>query len=217
MITPRPTSSHRRAYDYLRSDVLVNPEVQGTFISEQEVAKGAGVSRTPVREALRVLNAEGLVELIPNRGAFVPRITTKQIRDLFAFRKLLECHAAETCLENGIDPTPGMLHALEQQSELIASTAEDSSFRFIALDREFHFHLMQAADNGEITQTYERLETRQRVIGAAALAHPSRRADVCREHRAIVDALASGDAEAVRRAIHSHLTITENVLRGDSA
>lgn len=217
MDTIRRTSSHRRAYDYLRSDVLVKPEVQGTFLSEQEVAEGAGVSRTPVREALRVLNAEGLVELIPNRGAFVPRLTTKQIHDLFEFRKLLECHAAETCLENGLDPTPGMLSALERQSQLISSDDDDAGFRFIAFDREFHFHLMQAADNDEITQTYERIETRQRMVGAAALTHRSRRADVCDEHRAIVDALLTGDIDAVREAIGSHLAITENVLRGDSA
>ncbi|MBK0419580.1 GntR family transcriptional regulator [Leucobacter sp. CSA1] len=213
MHSPRRVSSHQLAYDYLRSEVLVDPSVQGTFLSEQEIAEGAGVSRTPVREAFRVLASEGLVELIPHRGAFVPRVTTKQVGDLFEFRRVLECYAAEVILAKGIDPTPDMVSALERQQELVGSSDGDATIRFIALDREFHFHLMKAADNAEIEQTYERISTRQRVIGARALNHPSRRSDVCAEHRAIVDAIRSGDLQAAREAISAHLAITESVLR----
>ena len=75
-------SGRERAYRHLRETVLVDPAVQGTFLNEVDLAQDIGVSRTPVREALLLLVAEGLVEMVPKRGAYVPPLSGRQIREL---------------------------------------------------------------------------------------------------------------------------------------
>src|SRR4051812_21008556 len=90
-----------RAYEYLKSTVLTDPGVQGEFLSEQEIADNVGVSRTPVREALLMLAAEGLVQLVPKRGAYIAPLTGKELRELVELRGVLERFAAEKALADG--------------------------------------------------------------------------------------------------------------------
>src|SRR5436305_3305361 len=75
-------SGRERAYRHLRETVLVDPAVQGTFLNEVDLAQAIGVSRTPVREALLLLVSEGQVEMVPKRGAYVPPLSGRQIREL---------------------------------------------------------------------------------------------------------------------------------------
>lgn len=72
-------ASRDRAYAYLHDEVLADPASQGTFLNEQHIAERIGVSRTPVREAMLLLAAHGLVEMVPKRGTYVPRLTARQI------------------------------------------------------------------------------------------------------------------------------------------
>ncbi|WP_157736381.1 GntR family transcriptional regulator [Corynebacterium suranareeae] len=211
---PRATSQ-RRAYDYLCTKVLVDPSRQGQFLNEQELAEEIGVSRTPIREALRTLASEGLVEQIANRGTFVPVITKKQILDVMELRDLLEHHAASMSISKGKPPIDQMRATLRQQEEILKDPQATDSIEFIRLDREFHFHLLKACDNDEIIQTYDRLRVRQRAMGVQALYAVSRWREVCEEHEQIVNALESGDLEQVNRTISKHLEMTTAVLLAD--
>src|SRR6476660_2340803 len=101
-------SGSEKAYAYLRENILIDPEVQGKFLNEQELAAEIGVSRTPVREALLLLVSDGLVELIPQRGAYVPVITGRQIAELFELRGVLERHVAATTIKAGTVPLAEM-------------------------------------------------------------------------------------------------------------
>ncbi len=83
-------SGREKAYAYLRENILIDPEVQGKFLNEQELAAEIGVSRTPVREALLLLVSDGLVELIPQRGAYVPPVTGREMSELMELRGVLE-------------------------------------------------------------------------------------------------------------------------------
>lgn len=204
-------TNHARAYEFLRDSVLVDPRNQGTFINEQEVAEELGCSRTPVREALRVLSSEGLVEFIPNRGTYIPVISDKQIADLMELRKILECHAAGKAIRNDQRPSLKMGEILEKQEKLLQEP--DASFiEFIALDREFHFVLLSAAENSEILNTADRIQVRQRIVGTEALFRRQRWEDVCAEHQAIVDGLNAKDMVRVNEAISAHLDKTQEVL-----
>jgi DNA-binding GntR family transcriptional regulator len=93
--------------------------MQGKFVNEQELARDIGVSRTPVREALLLLVAGGLIELIPNRGALIPVISGRQIAELFELRGILERHAAASTIAAGTVPQAMMEQALKEQRELI--------------------------------------------------------------------------------------------------
>lgn len=203
-------SGRERAYQHLRTTVLTNPAVTGTFVNEQQVATAVGVSRTPVREALLMLAAEDLVQLVPHRGAFVAPIPGRQVAELIEARGLIECWAATTCLAAGRPPVAGMTAVLEKQRAIVTDGDAQS---FIDLDRHFHELLVDAADNSVVGRLYETLRARQVLLGVAALQRSeSRRQDVLDEHQAIVDALASADPDGAEAAILRHLDTSRDVL-----
>jgi DNA-binding GntR family transcriptional regulator len=205
-------SGRERAYRHLRETVLVDPAVQGTFLNEVDLAQDIGVSRTPVREALLLLVAEGLVEMVPKRGAYVPPLSGRQIRELMELRTLLEQHAASVTLAQHSVPLETMRAALAEQERLL--TAEPCDAReFIEWDRRFHQSLVDAAGNELIARTYAGLRTRQVRVGVAALFRAiDRQRAVCAEHGRIVDALESGDEAAAHAAISEHLRITQQLF-----
>src|SRR5690348_14465854 len=91
-------SGREKAYEYLKDTLLTDPAAQGQFISEQDVADRVGVSRTPVREALLLLAAEDLVQLVPKRGAYVAPVSGREVAELIELRGMVERHAAERVL-----------------------------------------------------------------------------------------------------------------------
>jgi DNA-binding GntR family transcriptional regulator len=191
--------------------VLVDPAVQGTFLNEVELAQDVGVSRTPVREALLLLAADGLIEMVPKRGAYVPPLSGRQIKELMELRTLLEQHAASVTLANRSVPVAAMRAALAEQESLLTGDAHDNDAarEFIEWDRQFHQALVDAAGNELIARTYAGLRTRQVRVGVAALFRTTdRQRAVCAEHERIVEALAANDEDAAREAISDHLRIT---------
>lgn len=203
-------SGRDRAYQYLRTRVLTDPAKLGTFINEQAIASVVGVSRTPVREALLMLAAEDLVQLVPNRGAFIAPVPSRQIAEMMQARGLIECWAAATCLESGSAPVEAMQSALDRQTAMMVTGAAQE---FIELDREFHVLLVDAAGNSVLDRLYETLRARHVLLGVAALEHSgTRREEVIAEHDAIVKALRAGDREASEHAIRQHLDSTRDLL-----
>jgi len=195
-------SGRAKAYDYLKNTVLADPDAEGGFISEQEIAERVGVSRTPVREALLQLAAEELVQLVPNRGAYIAPLTGRDLRDLVELRGLLERFAAQRVLTSGAAPWQAMQDVLDQQARCDDPAAAKE---FIELDAHFHTLLVEAAGNSMLSRTYAALRARQVRAGLVALRRSgTRHAEVIREHQAIVTALADGEVEAAQAAIDAH-------------
>ncbi|OYO03159.1 GntR family transcriptional regulator [Enemella evansiae] len=215
METPEaaPTTGRLRAYEYLRDNILTDPDRHGTFLNEQELASEIGVSRTPVREALLLLVADDLVELIPQRGAYIPKVGPREVSDLFEVRRVVEKHAASITIDESTVPGRAMGDLLGRQQEL--EVDDHASFKeFITLDRDFHQALVDAAGNRLFASLYAKLRARQMLVGIeAVLWHPNRMASVCAEHQAILDALIDGDLPAAHRAIDDHLSTTRGLVR----
>ncbi|MBC3190363.1 GntR family transcriptional regulator [Pseudonocardia sp. C8] len=209
-------SGRARALQYLREEVLADPDVQGSFLNEVDLAKRIGVSRTPVREALLLLVADGLVEMLPGRGAYVPPMSGREIRELMEIRALFEKHAAARTIEAGTAPVAEMRALLDEQHTIATSGdtgSADAATEFVGLDVRFHQALIDAADNVMISRSYAALRVRQRRVGVAALFRATdRQLAVCSEHERIVDALAGGDVERAGKAIDAHLDCTLQVL-----
>ncbi|MEV8372450.1 GntR family transcriptional regulator [Kribbella sp. NPDC056861] len=204
-------SGRDRAYQYLRGTVLSDPAVSGTFINEQAVATEVGVSRTPVREALLMLAAEDLVQLVPHRGAFVAPVPGREIAEMMQARGVIESWAAVTCLASPVGaPVEPMAAVVEQQRAIVeAGDAKE----FIELDSQFHALLVEAAGNTVLGRLYDSLRARHVLLGVVALQRSTtRRQDVLAEHQAIVDGLASGDAAIAEAAILRHLDTTGSIL-----
>ncbi|TCC33574.1 GntR family transcriptional regulator [Kribbella sindirgiensis] len=203
-------SGRDRAYQYLRGTVLSDPAVSGTFINEQVVATEVGISRTPVREALLMLAAEDLVQLVPHRGAFVAPLPGREIAELMQARGVIECWAASTSLAADAAPVEAMNDVLEQQRAIVE---QGDAKAFIELDSKFHALLVEAGGNSVLGRLYDNLRSKHVLLGVVALQRSAtRRQDVLAEHQAIVDGLAAGEPAAAEKAILSHLGTTGSVL-----
>lgn len=206
-------SGREKAYLYVRDQVLTSPAATGSFLSEQDLATKIGVSRTPVREALLMLQAEGLVEMVPKRGAHVPAMSGRQIAELMELRGVLERHAASRALTSGRVPLESMRAALAEQEALATGASVDAARAFIDWDGRFHQLLIDSAGSELLSTTYAGLRARQLRVGLTALFSASdRQHNVCAEHQAIIDALEVGDEGLVHEKINSHLEVTLQIL-----
>lgn len=205
-------SNAKKAYDYIRGELLIDPRSHGSFINEQAVADAIGISRTPVREALRILASEGLVEQIPNRGTMIPIITRKQVNDIMDLRIMLEIFAATRVIRSETSPAQALENIIAQQEEIAAQADVSRVKEFVALDQKFHATILHYSDNSELSRAYERISIRQWMIGAKALYRVERWPSVVKEHRKIKDAILSGDVVAVEDAVRAHLSGTRESL-----
>ncbi len=203
-------SGRELAYAHLKDTVLSDPSMQGQFVNEQALADEIGVSRTPIREALLLLAAEELVQLVPKRGAYIAPIGGREIGELFEIRTMIECYAARRAVELDAVPLAEMRGQLDEQREL----GEDQAREFIDHDHRFHSALVAAVGNEMLSKTYDGLRARQIRAGVEALFRSDgRRKSVLSEHEAICSALAAGDPEAATAAITEHLSATRRVLQ----
>ncbi|MEU6097154.1 GntR family transcriptional regulator [Streptomyces sp. NPDC047079] len=203
-------SGREKAYAYLKETVLTDPAMQGEFLSEQDIADRIGVSRTPIREALLLLAAEDLVELVPKRGARVAPLSGREIRELMELRGIVERYAAQQVVGADRAPVRELDELLERQ-RLLGSP--EQAKEFIDVDHLFHATLVSAVGNALLDRHYDGLRSRQVRAGVVALFNQQGRQEaVVDEHQAILDALAAGDAEAACAAIDNHLQSTLKVL-----
>jgi DNA-binding GntR family transcriptional regulator len=200
-----------RAYQHLKQRILSREYAGGSLLTEGEVADAVGVSRTPVREAMLRLAAEGLLRLYPKRGALVVSVGADEVRDILEARELLETHAVELVLDVA-DET--LVQELADRLEDMRSFAAVRDVpRFIQADRDFHRAMVAAGGNDILTHLYDSLRDRQLLVGAVLMrGAPARISSAVQEHADILDAVTSGDRAALRQAVMTHLaTVSTNV------
>ena len=209
--SPAPgVSGRERAYRYVRDEVLRRPESTGTFLSEQGIASLLGTSRTPVREALLRLQAEGLVEVMPKRGVYVAPMSRRQITEVLDLRRVLEGHAAAQAMARNFVPINALRQTVLEQNSVNVRASRTAALRFFELDRRFHQDLVDAAGSDLLSRTYAHLRIRQLRFGGATLCtNPHRQRRVCDEHLAIIDALDRNDDTQVQAMIANHLDSTQ--------
>ena len=199
------------AYHWLKDHIAGLPRDRSTFLTETAVAAEAGVSRTPVREALLRLESEGLVQIQPKKGAFVPAISDAEVETTMQARLVVEQWAAVQVTDSaGAGLLPQLRQLLGQQTALLD---ESDPRAFIEADRSFHRVIVQAAGNPELAAFYESLRDRQIRMGLQAVTRrPDRGQSVIDEHDAIVAAIVAGDPDLAEQAVTLHLSNTLQLL-----
>ncbi|MBM9505867.1 GntR family transcriptional regulator [Actinacidiphila acididurans] len=205
-----------RVYSHVKSGVLDRRYEGGTLLTEGDLADAVGVSRTPVREALLRLEAEGLLKLYPKKGALVLPVSAQEIADVVETRLLVERHAVAKVV--GAVPA-GLIARLEdslaEQRELAAS---GDLAAFAAADRGFHAEIVRAAGNRILAHLYDQLRDRQLRMGVATMhAEPSRVALTVAEHTEILDALRAGAAEEAESVVEQHISRVKVLLAGSAS
>lgn len=208
--SPAGLTAPEIAYQWITAFIAGLPRDEETFLNEATLAQATGTSRTPVREALLRLEAEGFIRRVPHKGAYVPPITDQEVRANLQARSVVERWAVDACRHSD-QATLDVLQGIIDQQRLAASDPG----RFIELDTEFHNTIVRAAGNPVLSEFYASLRQRQLRIGIQAISTANGRTDeVLTEHQAIVNGLAGCDLTMTCAAIDSHLDATRRATIG---
>ncbi|WAH36528.1 GntR family transcriptional regulator [Alicyclobacillus dauci] len=209
MATQRRTTAKERAYQYLKACIIDETFKQDSFLTEEEVAQNLGISRTPVREAFLLLEAEGFVNLFPQRGAYIPTISIRDMQEVMETRELIELFSIDRLMAN-VDAVRGMKQLIQEQEQLLE---EGDIQQFIDCDSEFHNAIVSASGNHLLMEIYSGLNDKMLRMGVKAVMSSSERMrQVILEHQAILRAVEAGEEIRLRAAIISHLETTLSVL-----
>lgn len=193
-----------RVYSHVKSAILDQTYPGGELLTEGEVASAVGVSRTPVREALLRLEAEGLLRLYPKRGALVVPVTSREAEDVHEARALVEAWAAPRAASRG---GTALAEALAGHLATMRAAKDAGDTRaFAAADRAFHEAVVEAAGNAVLTRLYVSLRERQLCMSAATMtASPDRVDAALADHEGLLDALRAGDVDAFTARTEAHV------------
>lgn len=199
----RGTSLHDEVAIRLRSMLFERQLAPGEWIDEKALAANWQISRTPLREALKVLAAEGLVELVPQRGCRVVELSDDDADQLFPVMALLEGRCAHEATRNATPADLGLLRHLHDELERHAAAGDrDGYYR---ANHEFHTLVQRLARNRWLDRATGDLRQFLRLMRGRQLKLPGRIADSINEHRVLIAAMLAGDAARAERSMHDHL------------
>jgi len=187
----------------------------GDRIVEAELAKALGMSRVPIREALRILESQGVVTSAPYKGIRLMEVTHERLEQVLDVRANLEILAARRAIEAGRNgPTElARLRAARDELELVA--ARGDVYAFALADAAFHRTLCELGGNPVLSVLWESLARQVTVIGGlATLGKPMQ--DIVLEHDRLIDVFASGDIEATARELHDHIVVFAHSIDFDA-
>lgn len=211
-------SLHHELVPLLR-DMIMSGELQpGDKIHEPKLCERFGVSRTPLREALKVLAAEGLVQITPNRGAVVARITRQEIIELFPIMGMLEALAGELAAVRMKKRDFNKLMDLHNQ--MVAHYEKGEWAPYIKLNRIIHESLFTVAGNDSLTALYNSLMVRIHNVRYIAKKSQRRWDEAVDDHKRLMAALESKDSTAAGQILREHLRHKAEMVQeslGDTA
>ena len=204
-------SLHDEVASRLRERIFAGDLAPGTFIDEVRVAEEMNISRTPLREALKVLTAEGLVRHEPRRGCFVAEVTEKDLDEIFPVIALLEGRCAFEAARNASDADLAALEALHGKLSRHAKAKRINEY----YEANFAIHeaIITLADNRWLAQVIGDLRKIVKLARLQQLHAPGRLEQSLSEHLAVFAALKARDPEGAEAAMRTHLTRQREALR----
>ncbi|PUE28010.1 GntR family transcriptional regulator [Limnohabitans sp. Jir72] len=195
-----PRALYEEVAELLRQRIFARELEPGSWIDELRIAEALGISRTPLREALKVLAAEGLVTMKVRRGAYVTEVSEKDLRDVYHLLALLESDAARVVARCASETQLAQIQTLHQDLE----KAMDNRDRFFEINEAFHMLLMEIADNRWRDQMVADLRKVMKLNRHSSLFKEGRIEQSLAEHNEIVQALAGRQPEAAAERMSAH-------------
>ena len=196
-----------KVVDELRRRIIDGVHEPGDRLTEERLAEDFGVSRNPVREAIRVLEAEGFLHAQPRRGAVVASMSVRDVEDLFDVRLSLETLAATLAAERAGAAGSATLTKLLGRAGTTPRTAD-----LAALNTRFHSEICALSGNALLTGLMESLHSRLQWVYRQSV--ETRAADSWAEHRDLADAILAGDPDAAGRAARRHVLAARTAALG---
>lgn len=209
-----------QAHAELRRRILAFELPPGHRLAVDRLADELGVSLSPVKEALKQLESDGLVEILPRRGTVVRAFDAADVVNLYDAREVIEAAAARRAIENG-GLSPETFAALEEALEDVAAArGEGGHFarqqEGLLADSRFHRLIVEATGNPRLAQIHATLMDQLHLVRRFSMRLP-RAAETLAEHRAIIDALREGKPAAAEKAMHAHLRRARQAILAEMA
>lgn len=199
------------AYAIIRSKIITLELEPGSIISEANLMASLHLGRTPIREALRALASEKLVEVYPRRGMFVADVDVKNLASVSEVRASLEIQAAELA---ALRSTPADRAITESLIKEIDSITKDPTMaKLIQLDQRIHHHIYQCTHNEYLESTLDTYYAHALRIWFLALDHVEELSEAIIEHRSLLEAIRDNDADAAAQAMRDHVEGFETTIR----
>ena len=199
----KKTIYHVQIADMLRNMIMTGKLEEGDKVNESELCQNMGISKTPLREALRVLSVEGLIRLVPNRGAFVTKPTFEEISEMFDVMSLLEGFCAlEACkkMKEGEFSHLEKLHA-----KLEVNFERRDQEEYIRVNNQYHAYVQKIAGNRTLNQIVEGLQKKILLYRFQSLNLPARFECSIQEHRDLLEAFRRRDHARAEILMREHL------------
>jgi DNA-binding GntR family transcriptional regulator len=205
-LAPRPL--YEEVAELLRQRIFQRALEPGSWIDEMKIAEEFGISRTPLREALKVLAAEGLVTMKVRRGAYVTEVSQQDLSDVYHLLSLLESDAAAVVATKATDAELQELQALHTTLEAAATRGDTAgkanTDQFFVVNEQFHMRLLEIANNRWRDQMVADLRKVMKLNRHNSLLKTGRIEESLAEHRAIMEALAARDAALTAQRVREH-------------
>ncbi|MES1978850.1 MAG: GntR family transcriptional regulator [Pseudomonadota bacterium] len=202
VVSLTPRALYEEVAELLRQRIFSRELAPGSWIDELKLAEEYGISRTPLREALKVLATEGLVTMKVRRGAYVTEVNEKDLTDVYHLLSLLESDAAGVVAAHATAPQLKQLQDLHNQLEKAAGNRE----KFFQINEEFHMRLLEIANNRWRDQMVADLRKVMKLNRHNSLLKSGRIEESLAEHRAIMQALTAHDAVAAMQRMREHFS-----------
>lgn len=199
-------SLRSRVFQTIRENILNGIYCEHMELRENTIAKELGVSRTPVREALRQLELEGLVKVVPNKGACVTGITQKDVKDIYMIRSLLEGLCARLATEHITEEKIDELEEIILLSEFHLKKKKDEQPQQVTeLDGKFHEILYSASDSRILKHVLSDFHKYVKMARKASVTNPERAEKSIEEHKHILQAIKDRDADKAESLANEHM------------
>ena len=194
---------HETVIDRLRDMIVQGELAPETKLNERVLAEQLGISRTPLREAFKYLASEGLVELLPNRGAAVAPLKPEKVKEIFVVLGAVEALAGELVCRNASDADIAEIRALHYQ--MVAHYARGELAQYFRCNQQIHMRIVECAGNATLAQVYRGLNAHaKRARYMANLSH-ERWDKAVKEHEEIIEALGRRDSARLQTMLRDHL------------
>lgn len=217
-MTSLAEAAKERAYEAIRASIIRGEYANGAHLNAADIADALGISRTPVREAFSRLQAEGLVTLIANRGAFVTPWTRDDLDEVFGLRVLLESHAASIAAQRITPENLAMLRDLAERMEHAYATQPPNYLKTIMeLNAAFHRGVVSASGQRRLSIIMVSIVDTPLIMRTFTVYSDADMRRSMAHHRELVDACAAGDPDWAASVMRSHLLAAHQVMLGHRA
>ena len=210
MLTHKTVSLADQVFEHIERDILSGKYERGEIITESKLSAELGVSRTPIREALRRLEQEQLIEE-SGKGSIVIGISEKDLEDIFLIRKQLECLAASMAAKNHTDEQLAELKETLELQEFYVTKADTEHVKY--MDNKFHRILYKLTGSTVFYDTLVPLHRKIQKYRRASLQSKSRAKESVLEHRRVYEAIASRDEDLAAKTVLEHIENAYNHIK----